>query len=49
MNKNKENYGVVTATSKKMGFAEAPHGQSNGEKNGNRQAATIALSDFHLP
>ena len=32
-----------------MGFAEAPHGQSNGEKNGNHQAATIAFSDFQLP
>ena len=49
MKKSKKNYAIVTAASKKMGFAEAPPRAKYKEKNRKPQAATIAFGDFHLP
>jgi len=49
MKKSKKNYAIVTATSKKIGFAEAPPRANYMEKTRKSQAATIALGDFHLP
>ena len=49
MNKDEENYAVVSIALKKMGFAEAPPRANYMEKTRKLQVATIAFGDFHLP